>query len=315
MWGFLGRRLLHSIWVLAAIILVSFLVIRLIPGDPVVQMLGLQATPENIAAVNEDLGLDLPMGQQIVQFVERAFQGDLGSSIIKRAPVNDIVFDRLLPSVYLLLYATVLALIISVPLGALSAIYRNRVPDQVVRLTSMVSFAMPQFWLGLMLILLFAIQLDVLPSGGYGEGFGGILLHLTLPALTIGLYLAPQLMRTLRSSLIEAIDSDYVEAARSRGYRESRVVGKLAMRNALVPLISVLSINIGFLISGTVIVEVVFQVPGLGALLVQSVLNRDYPVIQGLILVFGAMVILVNILADAAYAVVDPRVRAGMAAE
>ncbi len=315
MWGFLGRRLLHSIWVLAAIIVVSFLVIRLIPGDPVVQMLGLQATPENIAAVNEDLGLDLPMGQQITSFVQRAFQGDLGTSIIKRAPVNDIVFDRLLPSVYLLLYATVLALIISVPLGALSAIYRNRVPDQIVRLTSMVSFAMPQFWLGLMLILLFAIQLDVLPSGGYGEGFGGILLHLTLPALTIGLYLAPQLMRTLRSSLIEAIDSDYVEAARSRGYRESRVVGKLAMRNALVPLISVLSINIGFLISGTVIVEVVFQVPGLGALLVQSVLNRDYPVIQGLILVFGAMVILVNILADAAYAVVDPRVRAGMAAE
>ncbi|MDE0195068.1 MAG: ABC transporter permease [bacterium] len=315
MWGFLGRRLLHSIWVLAAIIVVSFLVIRLIPGDPVVQMLGLQATPENIAAVNEDLGLGLPMGQQITSFVQRAFQGDLGTSIIKRAPVNDIVFDRLLPSVYLLLYATVLALIISVPLGALSAIYRNRVPDQIVRLTSMVSFAMPQFWLGLMLILLFAIQLDVLPSGGYGEGFGGILLHLTLPALTIGLYLAPQLMRTLRSSLIEAIDSDYVEAARSRGYRESRVVGKLAMRNALVPLISVLSINIGFLISGTVIVEVVFQVPGLGALLVQSVLNRDYPVIQGLILVFGAMVILVNILADAAYAVVDPRVRAGMAAE
>ena len=315
MWGFLGRRLLHSVWVLAAIIIVSFLVIRLIPGDPVVQMLGLQATPENIAAVNKDLGLDLPMGQQIVSFVERAFQGDLGSSIIKRAPVNDIVFDRLLPSVYLLLYATVLALIVSVPLGALSAIYRNRVPDQIARLTSMVTFAMPQFWLGLMLILLFAIQLDVLPSGGYGEGFGGILLHLTLPALTIGLYLAPQLMRTLRSSLIEAIDSDYVEAARSRGFRESRVVGKLAMRNALVPLISVLSINIGFLISGTVIVEVVFQIPGLGALLVQSVLNRDYPVIQGLILVFGAMVILVNILADAAYAVVDPRVRAGMAGE
>ena len=315
MWGFLGRRLIHSVWVLAAIIIVSFLVIRLIPGDPVVQMLGLQATPENIAAVNEDLGLDLPMGRQITSFVEGAFRGDLGSSIIKRAPVSDIVFDRLLPSVYLLLYATVLALVISVPLGALSAIYRNRVPDQIARLTSMVTFAMPQFWLGLMLILLFAIQLDVLPSGGYGEGFGGVLLHLTLPALTIGLYLAPQLMRTLRSSLIEAIESDYVEAARSRGFRESRVVGKLAMRNALVPLISVLSINIGFLISGTVIVEVVFQVPGLGALLVQSVLNRDYPVIQGLILVFGAMVILVNILADAAYAVVDPRVRAGMAAE
>ena len=315
MWGFLGRRLLHSVWVIAAIFIVAFLVIRLIPGDPVVQMLGLQATPENIAAVNKDLGLDLPAPQQFVSFVERAFQGDLGSSIIKRAPVRDIVFDRLLPTVWLLLYATVVALVLSVPLGALSAIYRNRVPDQIVRLTSMVSFAMPQFWLGLMLILLFAIRLDVLPSGGYGEGFGGILQHLTLPSFTIGLYLAPQLMRTLRSSLIEAMDSDYVEAARSRGFRESRVVGKLAMRNSLVPLISVLSINIGFLISGTVIIEVVFQVPGLGALLVQSVLNRDFPVIQGLILVFGAMVIIVNILADAAYAIVDPRVRAGMASE
>ncbi len=315
MWGFLGRRVLHSVWVLAAVFIVAFLVIRLIPGDPVVQMLGIQATEENIAAVEKDLGLDLPVPQQLVSFVERALGGDLGSSIVKRAPVRDIVFDRLPPTVYLLLYSTLLALVISVPLGALSAIYRNRVPDQIVRLTSMVSFAMPQFWLGLMLILLLAIRIDLFPSGGYGEGLGGIVQHLTLPSFTIGLYLAPQLMRTLRSSLIEAIDSDYVEAARSRGFRESRVVGKLAMRNALVPLISVLSINIGFLISGTVIVEVVFQLPGLGALLVQSVLSRDFPVIQGLVLVFGAMVIIVNILADVAYAVIDPRVRAGLAAE
>ena len=313
MWRFLGRRLLHSVWVLAAIFVAAFLVIRLIPGDPVIQMLGIQATEETIAEVEADLGLDKPIPQQLAQFVGNAFQGDLGDSIIKRAPVRDIVFDRLPATIYLLLLSTSIALVISIPLGAFSAIYRNRVPDQIVRLSSMVTFAMPQFWLGLMLILLFAIRIDLLPSGGYGEGFTDTLLHLVLPSVTIGLYLAPQLMRTLRSSLIEALDSDYIESARSRGFSEARVVGKQAMRNALVPLISVLSINIGFLISGTVIVEVVFQLPGLGALLVQSVLTRDFTVIQGLVLVFGTMVIIVNILADLAYAVVDPRIKAGVA--
>lgn len=313
MWGFLGRRLLHSTWVLAAIFVAAFLVIRLIPGDPVVQMLGIQATPETVAQVEKDLGLDKSIPEQLVSFVGKALTGDLGTSIIKRAPVRDVVFDRLAPSIYLLLFSTLIALVISVPLGALSAIYRNRLPDQVVRLSSMVTFAMPQFWLGLMLILIFAIRIDLFPSGGYGDGPFDTLYHLTLPSLTIGLFLAPQLMRTLRTSLIEALDSDYIESARSRGFSERRVVGKLAMRNALVPLISVLSINIGFLISGTVIVEVVFQIPGLGALLVQSVLNRDFTVIQGLVLVFGTMVIVVNILADLAYALVDPRIKEGVA--
>jgi peptide/nickel transport system permease protein len=250
--------------------------------------------------------------QQFTTFVSRAVQGDLGTSIVKRAPVRDVVSDRIAPTIYLLLFSTALALAVSVPLGALSAVYRNRLPDQVIRFASMITFAMPQFWLGLMLILLLAIRVDLLPSGGYGSGLFGIVEHLLLPSLTIGLFLAPQLLRTLRSSLIEALDSDYVEAARARGFGETRVVGKLAMRNALVPLVSVLSINIGFLISGTVIVEEVFQLPGLGALLVQSVFTRDFPVIQGLVLVFGVMVIFVNILADLAYAVIDPRVRSGV---
>lgn len=314
MWGYLGRRLAHSAWVLAAVFIAAFLVIRLIPGDPVVQMLGIQATDENVANVRADLGLDKSLVEQFTTFVGGAFQGDLGDSVIKRAPVRDIVWDRFEPTLYLLMLSTFFALVLAVPLGALSAVYRNRLPDQVIRLSTMVTFAMPQFWLGLMLILIFAVRIDLLPSGGYGDGAGDILRHLLLPAVTIGLYLAPLLMRTLRSSLIESLESDYIEAARSRGFRESRVVGKLAMRNALVPLVSVLSINIGFLISGTVIVEAVFGLPGLGALLVQSVLNRDFPVIQGLVLVFGGMVIAVNILADLAYAVIDPRVRTGVAA-
>jgi peptide/nickel transport system permease protein len=309
MWRYLGRRVLHSTWVLLAVVIAAFLVIRLIPGDPVVQMLGIQASDENVAAVKRDLGLDRSIPEQLVTFVGRAFTGDLGTSIVKRAPVRDVVFDRLAPTIYLLVYATVVAVAFAVPLGALSAVKRNRLPDHAIRLGSMITFAMPQFWLGVMLILLLGIRVDVFPSGGYGEGLFGILHSLTLPAVTIGLFLGPQLMRTLRSSLIEAMDSDYVEAARARGFRERRVVGKLAMRNALVPFISVLSINVGFLISGTVIVEAVFQLPGLGALLVQSVLTRDYPVIQGLVFVFGVMVVAVNILADLAYAIADPRVR------
>ena len=165
-----------------------------------------------------------------------------------------------------------------------------------------------------MLILVVSINLGWLPSGGYQTGALSVLKSLTLPALTIGLFLAPQLMRTLRSSLMEQLESEYIVAARSFGFSEGRIVGRYAMRNALVPLISVLSINIGFLISGTVIVEVVFQLPGLGALLVQSVLNRDFPVIQGLVIVFGAMVIAVNILADLSYALIDPRIRQGASA-
>ena len=311
MWIYLRRRLLHSSWVLIAILIGAFLVIRLIPGDPVIQLLGIQATPETIATVTAELGLDKPIPQQFAGFVARAVQGDLGDSFVKRAPVRDIIFDRVMPTLYLLLYSTIVALLIAIPLGALSAIHANRPVDQIVRLGSMVTFAMPQFWLGLMLILLLSINLGWFPSGGYQTGVLSVLKSLTLPSLTIGLFLAPQLMRTLRSSLMEQLESEHIAAARSFGFSEARIVGRYAMRNALVPLISVLSINIGFLISGTVIVEVVFQLPGLGALLVQSVLNRDFPVIQGLVIVFGAMVIAVNILADLSYAVIDPRIRQG----
>jgi peptide/nickel transport system permease protein len=201
------------------------------------------------------------------------------------------------------------ALVVAFPLGILSAVKRNRPSDHAVRLLTMVAFAMPTFWLGLMFILLFSLKLGVLPSAGYGEGLGGILRSLALPAITLGLYLAPLLLRTLRSSLIESLAMEYTEAARARGFSPARVVGKHALRNSLIPLVTVLSINVGFLISGTVVVENVFQIPGLGALLVQSVLTRDYPVIQGLVLIFGVAVIVINLLSDLTYAVIDPRVR------
>ena len=307
--AYLGRRILRSIPVLLLVLLVSFLLIRLIPGDPVKLMLGINATPENIANLEEKLGLGSSLGQQLVTFLERAPSLDFGTSIVKRDDVRSVVSSRILPSVYLIVLSVLVALVLAFPLGILSAVKRNRPPDHAVRLLTMVAFAMPTFWLGLMLILLFSLKLGVLPSSGYGEGFVGILRSLALPAISLGLYLAPMLLRTLRSSLIESLAMEYTEAARARGFSPARVVGKHALRNSLIPLITVLSINVGFLISGTVVVENVFQIPGLGALLVQSVLTRDYPVIQGLILIFGVAVIVINLLADLTYALVDPRVR------
>jgi peptide/nickel transport system permease protein len=311
MLGYLGKRLLQSVPVLAGVLVVSFLVVRLIPGDPVLLMLGINATPEAIAIVEKDLGLDKPILEQLGSFFVDSFTLDFGASIIRDSPVRELVADRIGPSLYLIMASVFVALALAFPLGILSAVRRNRPADHAVRLLSMVTFAMPTFWLGLMLALLVGLKLDWLPVSGYGEGVVGVLRSLTLPAITLGLYLAPMLMRTLRTSLIEAIGTEYVEAAYARGLSPARVVGKHALRNSMIPLVTVLSINVGFLISGTVVVESVFQLPGLGALLVQSVLARDYPVIQALVFVFGVMVIVINLLSDLTYSTIDPRVRLG----
>jgi peptide/nickel transport system permease protein len=308
---YLGKRVLQSIPVLLGVLVVSFLVIRLIPGDPVRLMLGINATPEAVARVEADLGLDKPLGAQLGSFFVGSFTLDFGESIIRDSPVRDLVIDRLAPSLYLILASIFVALVLAFPLGILSAVRRNRPADHAVRLLSMVTFAMPTFWLGLMLALLVGLKLGWLPVSGYGEGVVGVLRSLTLPAITLGLYLAPMLVRTLRTSLIEELGTEYVEAARARGLSPARVVGKHALRNSLIPLVTVLSINVGFLISGTVVVENVFQIPGLGSLLVQSVLTRDYPVIQALVFVFGVMVIVINLLSDLTYSLIDPRVRLG----
>lgn len=310
--GFLGRRLLQSVPVLVAVLVVSFLIIRLIPGDPVQLMLGINASPENVARIRADLGLDQSIPSQFGTFFTNAFSLDFGESIVKRDSVRHVIGSRIMPSVYLILASVFVALLVSVPLGIISAARRNRLADHVVRVMSMVTFAMPSFWLGLMLALLISLKLGFLPVSGYGEGLVDVLRSLTLPALTLGLYLAPMLIRTLRATLIDALATEYIEAARARGFSGARVVGKHALRNSLIPLITVLAINVGFLISGTVVVENVFQIPGLGSLLVQSVLTRDYPVIQALVLVFGVLVIVISLLADLVYALVDPRLSAGL---
>ena len=248
-------------------------------------MLGYNATPDSLRILREQLGLDRPVTQQFWDFFRGIAVGDFGDSILKKEAVKTVVAERSIISLALLGYSVAIALFVSLPIAVVSALKRNRWPDHVLRLVSMITFAMPSFWLGLLLALWFGLHLGWFPVGGYKDVHIFSVIHtLTLPAATIGLYLAPLLARSLRSSLIEELDKDYVDAARARGFRESRVIGKHVLRNSLISTVTVLSLNVGYLLSGTVIVENVFAIPGLGTLIVDAVMQRDYPLIQALTL-------------------------------
>jgi peptide/nickel transport system permease protein len=306
---FLGLRLIQTVPVIVGITLAAFVLIHAVPGDPIRIMLGGKASQEHVDEVERQLGIDRPLPEQYVDFVVGIPQGDLGQSIILRRPVSSVVGERLGPTVFLLAYATLIAVVIALPLGIVSALRRNRIMDHLIRLLTLFAFAMPAFWLGLILIRNLSLKLGAFPVAGYGEGFLDIIHHLTLPALTIGLFLAAMLIRSLRSSLVEVFSAEYIEAARARGLSETRVVGKHALRNSLISTITVLAVNLGWLISSAVVIEKVFDIPGLGHLLVESIYTRDFPTIQALTLVFGLLVITINLLSDLAYALVDPRVR------
>lgn len=306
---FLGLRLIHTLPVIVGITLAAFVLIHAVPGDPIRIMLGGKASQAHVDEVEHQLGIDRPLPEQYVDFVAGIPQGDLGESIILRRPVSSVVGERLGPSVFLVAYATLIAVALALPLGIASALRRNRITDHLIRLLTLVAFAMPGFWLGLILIRNLSLNLGAFPVAGYGEGFFDNLHHLTLPALTIGLFLAAMLVRSLRSSLVEVFSAEYIEAARARGLSESRVVLKHALRNSLIATITVLAVNLGWLISSAVVIEKVFDIPGLGHLLVESIYTRDFPTIQALTLVFALLVITINLLSDLAYAAIDPRVR------
>jgi peptide/nickel transport system permease protein len=295
--------------VLFGVSVVAFALMHLVPGDPARIALGPRASTQAVAAAHHALGLDKPLITQYLDFITGAVHGDFGYSIDQHASVGSLVGPRIAPSLFLLLYATVLSVLFAVPLGLVSALHRDRVPDHFIRIATMITFAMPAFWLALVLVELLALRVHVFPVSGYGGSAASKLRDLTLPALTIALYLTPMLVRTLRSSVITVLGLDFVEAARARGLSERRVVVKHVLRNASIATVTVLAVNLGFLISGTVVIEVVFGIPGLGSLIVSAVQNRDFPLVQALTLIFGAIVIGVNLCADVAYAAIDPRVR------
>jgi peptide/nickel transport system permease protein len=307
--AYLTRRGAHAVIVLFFLTLAAFLLIHLVPGDPVRITLGAHAPPDAVARVRHALGLDRSLGSQFLSFVGGLFRGDLGTSINTQRPVAELLGPRILPSIFLLAYGTVVCLVIGIPLGMVSALLRNRPTDHIIRIVTTIGVGMPAFWFGLILVRFFSLDLGLLPVAGYGSGFAGHLENLTLPALAVGVYLAPLVIRTLRSSLIETLSTDFITAARARGFTEARVIGKHALRNALISTITILAINVGYLISGSVVIENVFNIPGLGSLLVSSMQMRDFPTISALTLLFGVLVIAVNLAADLSYAAVDPRVR------
>lgn len=306
--SFLTRRLLQIVPVLFGIVLVVFLVIRMIPGDPARIMLGVNATEERLAALRAQLGLDQPIWVQLFTFFADVTRGELGISLVFRRPVIDVIFERLPPTLFLISYAVLMSLAVCVPLAMLAATRRGRAADQVIRGGATLTLAMPSFWLGLNLLIVFAVLFPLFPVAGYGRSVGERLWHLFLPALTITLSLAPILIRTLRSSIIQAMNAPHVEFARTKGLPHRKLLRRHVLRNGLMATVTILGVNIGWLLGGSVVIENVFSIPGLGSLIISSVAARDYPMIQGIALVFGLMVICINLVTDIVYALLDPRV-------
>ena len=305
---FLVGRLAQMIPVLIGVSLISFFSIHLVPGDPIQIMTLGRATPETVAKLHAEYGLDRPVWEQYLSFVTNAVQGDFGRSIVQKAPIGALIGKALAISLYLLVYGAVLSVLIAVPLAMWAAVRRDHAPDHVIRIAGIVGFAMPPFWIALLLMVSLGLWLRWFPIQGFGQGQLGHLYHLFLPALTMALFLAPILLQSLRTSILDVLEADYIEVARAKGLSPLRILFKHVLRNAAIPVVTVLAVNVGFLLSGAVIVETVFTLHGLGSVLVRAVGFRDYPTVQGLALVFAVIVMVVNLLADLAYMLIDPRV-------
>ena len=294
--------------VLFGVSIVVFLLIRLIPGNPAVSILGERATPELVERVKNQLGLDLPIWRQYLHFLGNASRLDFGPSYFYKQEVSTLTLERIPITLSLIAYAMAIGLVISVPFATWAAIRREGAVDHVVRLVFTSIIGIPTFWMGIILALLLSVRWRLLPMGGVGVSRLDTLWHLTLPALTIGLHISPTLVRALRSSLIEVMSSDYVTTGVAMGLRPVTRLTSYILRNGLTPFVSTVGLNIGWLIGGTIIIEQVFGVPGVGSLLITSILTRDYSIIQFVALVLAFLVIIVNLLTDLTYALLDPRV-------
>lgn len=307
---YVGRRALQGLLVLWGVTLVVFLVIHLIPGDPGRSVLGSRVSAEAVARLDHQLGIDRSLPVQYVDYLKDLVRGDFGSSITEHTSVGSLVAPRLLPSLALVGYAIGISLLLAIPLALLTATRVNLPTDHVVRTTTVVLYAIPSFWFGLMMAVVFGLELHLFPTSGFDGSFpGGLLQTLTLPATTVALFVFPVLMRLLRSSTIETLRSEFVDAARARGLGGARVLVRHVLRNSLTSSVTFIGASIGTLLSIALVVEQVFAIPGLGSLLVSSVLARDYPTVQGLTFIFALVVVLGNFAADVLYVVLDPRVR------
>jgi peptide/nickel transport system permease protein len=308
--GYVLRRLLHLVPITLGVTVLVFFLIHLVPGDPARTILGNQATDARVAVLRHTWGLDRPLPVQYAKFMDRLVHGDLGSSLFYSVGAGRLVVQRLPVTLWLIGLGTLLSILIAVPLAAIAAAHRDRLADHIVRAVPLVGLGFPPFWVGIVVLLVFGLHLGRLfPVGVYGQGFVGHLHSMFLPALTVAFGIAPILVRSLRASLLEVLESDYVTTARSKGLPERRVLVRHAMRNAVVSTVSVLGVNIGYLVGGTLVIEQVYGDPGVGQLMINSIFQRDFPVVQAVTLTFSVMVVLVYLLTDVIHALLDPRVR------
>ena len=305
MYAYIGQRVAATVPVLFGVSLLVFSMLQLVPGDPVQLMLSeFQTTPEQVARLRSQLHLDEPLPVQFGRFVWNAVHGDLGTSIRTRRPVTAEIADNFPATLQLAAAGLLVAALLGVTLGIVAATHQQSWLELGSMLVALLGVSMPSFWLGLLLIFAVSLRLRLLPATG-----GGDLQHLLLPALTLGLGAAAILARLTRSSMLEVLRQEYVTTARAKGLREWAVIGRHALKNALIPVVTIFGLQFGQLLAGTFVVETVFARPGLGRLIVDGILNKDFPMVQGVVLVVATSYVLVNLLVDLVYAVLDPRIR------
>ena len=310
---YIFKRILMTIPVMLVVALFVFLMLRLSPGDPAAVIAGDFATAEDVAKIREKLGLSEPIFIQFTKWIGALLQGDLGTSIFSNKPVTELIAQRIEPTVLLALTTIAFSVFVAVPLGTVAAFRAGSWIDRMVMLFSVAGFSVPVFVLGYILIYVFSLNLGLLPVQGYRSpfehGLGPFLLHITLPTVTLSVIFIALIARMTRASVIEVLEEDYIRTARAKGQSEFKVLMRHALRNAAVPIVTVIGIGIALLIGGVVVTESVYNIPGLGRLVLDAVLARDYPIIQGLILFFSFIYILLNLLIDLTYTVLDPRIR------
>ena len=304
--GYLIRKAAHAVLVLVGVSLVVFLLLHLIPGDPATTLLSEHATPETVRALRTQLGLDQPLPVQYLKYVASCLRGDLGKSIRYGIPTLDLVLRHLPATIELALAALLITILIAVPAAVLSALHRGSAVDYLMRLGALAGQSIPGYWLGMILILVFAVHLRMLPTSGRGS-----LAHLVMPSVTLAAYFVALLARMTRSVLLEVLEEDYVRTARAKGLAQGRIVLRHALSNALIPVATLLGLQVGTILGGAVITEAVFAWPGIGSLAIQAIFNRDYPLVQAIVLISAVIFVVINYCLDALYCVLDPRIRLG----
>ena len=306
---YLLLRLMDAIPTILLVLTLVFIAMRILPGDPALAALGDNALPEQIAEFREKMGLNVPLWQQYFNFLGGVLTLDFGRSLLSNTPVIQLIAQNLPYTIELTLIAMLMGIVAGIPLGVIAATNRNKTPDNGVRVFSLIGYAIPDFYLGALLLITFSLNLGWFPINGAGDGFVDRLYHVFLPALTLAFVKAAFLGRLTRTSLLEVFGKDYIRTARAKGAKENRVIYRHGLRNALLPITTGLGLSLLSTLSGSVAIELVFNRPGIGRLLISAIAERDYAVIQGGVLVFAMFVVLINLMMDLLYVIVDPRVK------